>query len=126
MRDIASNIGVVSALAPAVQSATANGVAVDRKGFEKIAFVVNTGAIEGAGAFTFKIQDSDDGTAFADVKAQWIIGEAPTTLEANTAYKLGYWGHKRYSRVVLTKAGGTSIVAGAVAVLAGANDRPVA
>lgn len=126
MRDLASNIGVVPALAPAVQSAAANGLTVDRKGFEKVTFIVNTGAIAGDGDFSFKVQDSDDGTNWTDAPAKYLIGEAPAELEADSAYKIGYWGHKRYQRLALTKAGGTSIALGAVAVLAGANARPVA
>lgn len=126
MRDLASNIGVVPALAPAVQSAAANGLTVDRKGFEKVTFIVNTGAIAGDGEFSFKVQDSDDGVAWTDAPAKYLIGEAPAELEADSAYKIGYWGHKRYQRLALTKAGGTSIALGAVAVLAGANARPVA
>ncbi|WP_024898803.1 hypothetical protein [Brucella rhizosphaerae] len=127
MRDLANNIGVFSALAPAVQTANATGTVIDRKGFEKVTYIVNTGAIAADGDFTFKVQDSDTITPadFADVDPKWIIGEAPDTLEATSAYKLGYWGHKRYTRLVLTKAGGTSIAAGAVAVLAGAHARPV-
>ncbi len=126
MRDLASNIGVVPALAPAVQSAAANGLTVDRKGFEKVTFIVNTGAIAGDGDFSFKVQDSDDGTNWTDAPAKYLIGEAPAELEADSAYKIGYWGHKRYQRLALTKAGGTSIAGGAVAILSGANARPVA
>ena len=126
MRDLASNIGVRPALAPAVQAAATNGTSIDRKGFEKVTFIVNTGAIAGDGEFSFKVQESDDNSTWADAPAKYLIGEAPAELEANSAYKIGYWGHKRYQRLALTKAGGTSIALGAVAVLAGANARPVA
>ena len=49
---------------------------------------------------------------------------APATLAAASTYKLGYRGFKRYVRLALTKAGGTSIAAGAVAVLGHAQNRP--
>ncbi len=127
MRDIASNVGVVSALAPAVQSATIKGNTVDRKGFESVALVINSGAIAGDGLYAPKLQHSDTTTDgdFTDVDAKFLIGTLPAALEANSAVKQGYIGHKRYIRVVLTKTSGTSVAAGAVAVLGDANARPV-
>jgi hypothetical protein len=128
MRDIASNIGAVLALSPAVQAATIKGGAVDLLGFESAAIVVNTGAIAGAGDFTAKLQESDTATDadFTDVAAADLIGSLPASLEADSAYKQGYVGHKRYVRVVVTKNSGTSIAAGAVVVKGNAHLRPVA
>ncbi len=128
MRDIASNIGAVPALAPAVQAAATTGAAIDTKGFGSLAIVVNTGAIAGDGDFGVKLQDSDTTTSgdFADAAADVVDSNAPATLEASSTYKLGYRGFKRYVRIALTKAGGTSIAAGAVAVLGQAQSRPVA
>ena len=45
-----------------------------------------------------------------------IQTNAPATLAAASTYRLGYLGYKRYVRLSLTKAGGTSIAAGAVAI----------
>lgn len=128
MRDIASNIGIVLALAPAVQTATVKGVAVDTAGFESCAFAVNTGAIAGSGNFTAKVQESDTTTDgdFTDVDDGDLVGTLPTALAASTVYKQSYIGHKQYARVVLTLNSGTSIAAGAVAVLGQAHNRPVA
>lgn len=128
MRDIASNIGTKLALAPAVQAATIKGETVDTTGFGSIAFVVNTGAIAGDGDFTAKIQESDTTTDgdFTDVVPAHLVGNLPEALEASTVYKQSYIGHKQYVRVVLTKNSGTSIAAGAVAILGHANVRPVA
>jgi hypothetical protein len=128
MRDIASNIGTVLALAPAVQTATVKGVAVDTTGFGSAAIVINTGAIAGSGNFTAKLQESDTSTDgdFADVAASDLVGELPAALEASSVYKQSYIGHKQYVRVVLTLNSGTSIAAGAVAVLGSASKRPVA
>lgn len=121
MRDIASNIGVVPALAPTEYAAAANGLSVDRKGFEKVAFAVTAGTA--SGSLSFKVQDSDDGVTFADADLKYIIGEAPAAIETGKAYKLGYWGHKRYSRIALTGTG--SAEAAAIAILSGAHARPV-
>lgn len=128
MRDIASNIGAVPALAPAVQAAATTGAAIDIKGFGSLAIVVNTGAIVGDADFGVKLQESDTTTSgdFTDAAADVVDSNAPATLEASSSYKLGYRGFKRYVRLALTKAGGTSIAAGAVAVLGQAQSRPVA
>lgn len=128
MRDLYSNIGAVLALAPAVKTAAGEGPAIDTKGFGSVAFVVNTGAIAGAGDFGVKLQESDTTTSgdFADAAADVVDTNAPATLAATSTYKLGYRGFKRYIRLALTMAGGTSIAAGAVAVLGQAQSRPVA
>ena len=128
MRDLFSNIGGQLALAPAVQSAAAQGPVIYTKGFDSIALIVTTGAIVGAGDFGVKIQESDTTTGgdFTDAAAEVVDTNAPATLAAASAYKLGYRGFKPYVRLALTKAGGTSIAAGAVAVLGNAGDRPVA
>lgn len=126
MRDLASNIGAVAALAPAVQSAAANGAAIDTLGFGSVAFIVNTGAIAGDGDFGVKVQESDTDVSGDFTDATAVDTTAPATLAATSAYKLGYRGHKRFVRLALTKAGGTSIAAGAVAILGNAAQRPVA
>ena len=128
MRDLYSNIGAVQALAPAVATAAANGAAIDLKGYNSVAFVVNTGAVVGDGDFGVKIQHSNTTTNgdFVDAPADQVDTNAPATLAANSAYRLGYLGHKRYVRIALTKEGGTSVAAGAVAVLGNPADAPVA
>lgn len=127
MRDLYSNIGAVLALVPAVKTAAGEGPAIDAKGFGSVAFIVNTGAIVGAGDFGVKVQESDTTTSgdFTDAASAVVDTNAPATLAASSAYKLGYRGFKRYVRLALTTAGGTSIAAGAVAVLGQAQSRPV-
>jgi hypothetical protein len=128
MRDLYSNIGAVQALAPAVKTAAGDGAAIDLKGYNSVAFVVNTGAVAGDGDFGVKVQHSDTSTPgdFTDAPADQVDTNAPATLAANSAYRLGYRGHKRYVRIALTKEGGTSVAAGAVAVLGNPADAPVA
>lgn len=117
MRDISRNVGVVNALSPAVQAAAAQGPAIDVLGFNALAIVVNTGAIVGAGDYGIKLQECDtSGGTYTDVAADQVDSNAPATLVADTAYKLGYRGYKRFVRLALTKVGGTSIAAGAIAV----------
>lgn len=117
-KDLVSNLAVVQALAPAVQAAAANGPAIDLQGFSAAMVVVNSGAIAGAGDFGMKLQHSDTSTSgdFVDVPEDDVQGLVPATLTADGTFRLGYIGSKRYVRLALTKAGGTSIAAGAVVV----------
>lgn len=126
MRDIYSDLDATPALAPAVQAAAATGLVIDLQGKTGLAFVVNTGAVAGAGDFGVTIQESDTTTSgdFANAAAGVIVSDAPATLAATSTYRLAYRGYKRYVRLSLTKAGGTSIAAGAVAVFM-PEDRPV-
>lgn len=118
MRDLYSNLAAVLALAPAVQSAAINGASVNVSEASGVLFTLNTGAIAGAGDFGAKLQESADGAAWADVPAKWVDAPGvPATLEASKCYRLGYRGKLPFARIVLTKAGGTSIAAGATAVL---------
>ena len=128
MRDIASNIKVVNALSPAVQAATIKGNTVDLLGFESAALIVNTGAIAGSGDYTASVQESSTTTDgdFTAVDAGDLVGAFPASLTADGSFKVSYIGHKRFVRVVVTKNSGTSIAAGAVAVLGNAAKRPVA
>lgn len=126
MRDLYSNITALPVLAPAVQTAAAQGAAVDTHGAGRLAFVVNTGAIAGSGNFGLTLQEADAATGpWTAVAADQIDSTAPATLAADSAYRLGYRGWKRYVRLSLTRASGTSIAAGAVAVIVPLN-RPAA
>lgn len=128
MRDLYHNIATALALAPAVQAAAATGPAIDLLGFESVTFAVNTGAIAGGGDFGVKVQESDTTTSgdFTDAAAAVVDTDAPATLAAASSYKLGYRGSKRYVRLALTTAGGTSIAAGAVAIKGHPLTAPVA
>jgi len=127
MRDLYHNLGVVLALVPAVKSAAGDGATIDTKGYNSVAFALNTGAIVSAGDFGIKVQHSDEsGSGWADAPAGTFFSNAPATLAASSAYKLGYIGDKRYCRLSLTTAGGTSIAAGATAILGHAREKPVA
>jgi hypothetical protein len=128
MRDIASNIGIAQTLAPVDYAATTKGTTVDLLGFESAAVVVNTGAITSSGAYVVSVQESDTTTDgdFTDVVAGDLVGVLPSALAATSTYKVGYIGHKRYVRAVITKTSGTSIVAGALVVMGTRSTRPVA
>lgn len=128
MKDGISGIGLVASLAPAVVTATTSGTHADLQGFNSATLIVNTGAIAGDGLFDVNLQHSDTTTGgdFVDVPAGELLGSLPDALAANTTYKQGYKGTKRYVRAVITKQSGTSVAAGAVLVLGHPYDAPVA
>lgn len=129
MKDTYHDNKAVQAIAPAVVAANTNGKTVALKGYDSALFVVNTGAIEDAGDFTVKLQESDTGTnGWNDVEAQDILGAIPETLEANSVYRVGYIGssRKQFVRAVAVKNSGTSIALGVVAILGHSNLAPVA
>lgn len=118
MRDLYSNIAAFQALAPAVLTAALQGPSVDLLGAGRVVFVVNTGDVAGSGAFGVTLQDSDTGTSgWANVAADEMDTNAPATLVASSVYRLGYRGNKRFARLSVTRASGTSIAAGATAII---------
>jgi hypothetical protein len=117
MRDLYSNIAVFAALASASRSAAATGDTVDLLPVRSAAFIVNTGSISADGDFEVGIEESDNGlNGWAVAPDEHVQTDAPTTLEASSVYRVGYLGWKRFIRLSLAKAGGTSIQIGAVAV----------
>jgi hypothetical protein len=127
-KDSYSNVAVVASLDPAVQSATLKGSTIDTSGYGSALMIVNTGAIASSGDYGIAMQESDTTTDgdFTNVAAGDLIGALPATLEDSKVYRQAYIGKKRYLRAVITKAGGTSIAAGAVFVLGTPAIAPVA
>ncbi len=70
--------------------------------------------------FTAKLQEADTSTPgdFTDVASGDLLGSFPASLAAAAVTKVGYRGHKRYVRTVITEHSGTSIAAGAVIIKA--------
>ena len=126
MHDIHSIAKAVPAIVPAVKTAAGEGSSIDVQGFGSLLFVINTGAIAGDGDFGVVVQDSANGSEWANVDDVDVQGAIPATLAATNAYRVGYTGSKRYVRLALTKAGGTSIALGAVAILGHPAVAPVA
>lgn len=126
MRDLYSDTKTALALSPAEQAVPTTGAAIDLVGSRRVVVVLVTGEILGMGNFGAKLQESDTLISgdFADVPSGLVDSDAPATLEADSTYRLGYRGHKRYIRLSLTKASGTNITAGAVAVMSDLKNRP--
>lgn len=126
LKDIHSTIKAVSAIAPAVKTVAGDGISVDSKGFASLEFVITTGAVAGDGDFGIAVQESANGVDWSAVTADNLLGTIPATLAANSAYRVGVVSGKRYYRANVTKASGTSIAAGAVAILGHPTLAPVA
>jgi hypothetical protein len=114
----------VVALTQATRSAntTVNGTTVDRADTNgSVMFAVQAGTLTD-GTVTVTIQESDDGSSWANAAAGDIQG-APCVFSASdddVVKELGYNGRKRYVRVTATTAGATTGgIFGAIAVISG-------
>ena len=129
--DIGSNIKIVRVIAPHSNSGTStNGPAIDRVGYASAVLYVDVGAVSGSPtSFTVdcKIQESSDGSTWADVSGASIetISAANTQKELNIDLR----GLKRYIRAVATVSftGGStpSVLVCASLVLGGASEYPI-
>lgn len=120
MRDLVNNISSVHTVGPAVLNATTNGSAVDLRGFNSAAILVEVGiggiTFTGTNRVDFILQDSDDGsTGWNAVAAQFITGVSGVTNgiirslvaahAAPSVVEAGYIGTKRFIRAVPTFGG---------------------
>lgn len=139
MKDFASNIAIRPVIAPADNADLGTtplvGTVIDRQGFESLTYAIATGTLSDADAtYTVLLEESDASDmsgANAVADADMIGTEAAagfTYANDGVTRKLGYIGHKRYTRLTITPAGansGNSPIA-ALAILGNAHTRPVA
>lgn len=112
MRHSLYNVAIAKAtLAPDVaRTATVTGTAVDRMtdegGFRSALVVVNVGTVTD-GTHTVAVQDSPDGTTWTAVADEFLQGTEPAITSASDerVFEIGYVGHQRYLRVVVTVSG---------------------
>lgn len=150
MYDLANNVKVVPAIEPKASLGAANytGDTVDRDGFESVAFAISVAAsgdtLSGSLYVTFTMQDSDNGSDWADCDEDDVIAPEQSSLvdgtptsgvvltvddpaEDDATYVVGYRGGKRYVRINSAKTGThTNGMAGsAVAILGHPRQAPV-
>lgn len=134
MKDMHSNIKVLSAIAPQAVGTTgaANGKLsgiIDRQGFESVEFVYQSGtSASQADTITPVVLEADatNGSFTSAADADLLGTEEAITLTAAAAKRVGYRGNKRYLKLRLYGLGtATAIVAGA-AVLGYPHQKPVA
>lgn len=139
MKDLANNIAIRPVIAPAANADLGTtplvGAVIDKQGFESLAYAIVTGTLSDADAtYTVLLEESDAGdmsNANAVADADLIGTEAAAGFifsDDGVTRKIGYVGHKRYTRLTITPAGansGNSPIA-AIAILGDAHTRPVA
>src|SRR3990172_1763009 len=99
-RDIESHLDVVTSLDPIRRTATGTGAAVDLQGYDSAMAVFHAG-LWVDGTHTPKLQDSADGTTFADAAAADQIGAFAVVVGTATdqiIQKVGYIGDKQFLR----------------------------
>ena len=115
-RENLTEVEVRQLLAPATRTASANSASCDLKGVEAATFAVSYGAagdtLSASVKIEAKLQESDDGSTWADVSGSDLVGTttnqfalADANADANAVYVVGYRGTKRYVRVVVTYTG---------------------
>ena len=136
MRDMHSNISVLSAIAPQAVSTTgaANGRLsgiIDRQGYESVEFVFQSGASASV-ADTINpviLEAAATGDSFTSVADADLIGTEAgqkLTLTAAVASRIGYRGNKRYLKIRLYGLGTATAIVSAAAVLGRPHLAPVA
>lgn len=114
--DLGNNIKSSVVLAPASRTAAANGTGVDTKDETWGVFVISQGAMHATETITYKIQDSADNSAWADVNG--LDGAAASFTGAANADDTIYLMRvecnrlRRYLRVVATPSGSNAQVFG--------------
>ncbi len=138
MKDMMNNIQVKPVLAPAATAVADNtaqvGAVIDRLGYESLTYIIVTGTLADADAtFAVLLEESDasDMTGAAAVADADLIGTealAGFTFAADgVCRKLGYIGHKRYTRLTITPANNSGAAPmAAVAVLGHPHSMPTA
>jgi hypothetical protein len=123
-RDLVSNVAVRESVRPAANTNT-TGETVDLRGFRSAAALITVGAISASGNITPRLEHSVDGsTNWETVAAADLIGAFPAALVANTTYKVGYRGPRRYVRLAGTLNSGTNVTWAGVIVLGDPNQAP--
>lgn len=122
MKDLYNNLTAESILHSVVLSATATYTDIDLQGYNSCILLIDVGVDAGSGLgashnLVFTLQDSADGTTYANVETADVLGltvssgvvlTIDSTDEDNTLYKVGYVGGKRYLQLVCTETGTVS------------------
>lgn len=117
MRDLFNHIHplrVISGAAATTDNTAWVGQIIDHKGYDSATYVLQSGSLADADAtFTALLQHGDaaDLSDAVDVPDDLLLGTEAlagfTFADDNETRKLGYVGHKRYSRLTVTPANNT-------------------
>jgi hypothetical protein len=115
VRDLYSNIGLVTAIAPAVYAADNTPAAIDLRGFNSAVFAIEVGVggitFSGTNKIEFKLTHSDDDVTYDAVTVDDVIGldtvgaggivlALVAAHAAATVHKVGYKGNRRYQKLL--------------------------
>lgn len=115
MRSSLYNVALAkSTILPAAARATdTTGATVDRMtdegGFRSALVVIHAGTVTD-GTHTVELQDSPNDSDWTAVASEYLQGSEPalTTSNDDQIHEIGYTGHQRYLRVVITVTGSPS------------------
>lgn len=130
LHDLANNLKATPGWAGATINSdtdTTSTIVIDSQGFESVMFAVYSGT-RTDGSYLLKILETDDAdgtTGAAEVGSYQVQG---TISASNTVKKVGAKLTKRYCTLRITSSGTTSgcVFKGAIALLGGAKNAPVA
>lgn len=140
---ILEHVKCTSALLPAVRTADANGISIDRQGYSNVAFLFYVGApgdtLSGSVKIEAELEESDDNSNWTDVANADVRSVATGATntgcfavidangEASSMYRASYLGTKRYVRLVANVTGThtTGTPSSAVALLSEPRNVPV-
>lgn len=141
MYDTVHSTKFETAIAPVVvtNNTAQAGAWIDRSDFQSLTFAIQTGALATSGATFAVTMNEADAADYSDSEAvdtsdqiSAVIGEVAETAasftgaNADSTFKIGYIGTKRYVQLTITPASNSGNAAlSAVAVLGHANFRPV-
>ncbi len=136
MKDLHNNVHPKLAIPPQVATGDTAlvGAIIDRQGYDSLEYVIATGTLADADAtFTVLLEEGDaanlsDAAAVADANLLGTEALASFTFaDDDKVFKLGYKGHKRYTRLTITPANNTgNAPLAAVAVLGDPASAPTA
>ena len=133
MKDMHNNIKVLTAITPQAvgTSGIANGrlsAVIDRKGYESVEFVYQSGASATVADATTPVVYEGDATggSFTSVADADLLGAETALTGAGGVGKVGYRGNKRYLRLRLYGTGHATGIVAAAAVMGNPNVAPVA
>ena len=125
MKDMSSNVKVVSVYSPQSPSATGTqtGTVIDRAGFNSVTFVIHNGAITTTGFSMTPVVKEGSATGSLSAAADTVLvgTEAGAAISGgasdNDVAKIGYIGNERYVSCDLTVAGAATGIHSVVAIL---------
>lgn len=120
-RDGVSDLEVFSLLEPETPVADDETIGMDVRDAETATILIHVGGTVDAG-FLATLEDSADNVTFAAVTADEVLGDTVANT-ADTVFKLGYVGNKRYVRAALIIPGATDV--GVVGMLTRLHRTPV-